>query len=101
MQVILGMQDAEKIDHVRNRLKRMKLYGQVSIHDLAEKKRLPYGSWLFNLVVVADAEKKNRNFEREEIWRIVRPAGGCLWELQQMRPTYRNALEGAGQWTHL
>ncbi|MDG2206487.1 MAG: PQQ-binding-like beta-propeller repeat protein [Pirellulales bacterium] len=101
MQVILGMQDAVKIEQERNRLNRMNLYGQVSIHNLADKKTLPYGNWLFNLVVVADAEKTNLNFDREEIWRVVRPSGGCLWDLKQIHPTYRDSLEGAGQWTHL
>ena len=101
MQVMLGMQDAAEIDRYRETLQRMKLYGQVTIHDLANKKTLPYVSWLFNLVVVADSEEENPRFDREELERVVRPAGGCLWDLKRMQPTYRDPLTGAGQWTHL
>ena len=101
VQVILGMHDAKKIKQVRDTLLQMNLYGQVTVHDLADKKTLPYTSWLFNVVVVEDAEGDTLPYDLDDIWRVVRPSGGCLWDLQQMRPTYREPLEGAGQWTHL
>ncbi|MEC7500497.1 MAG: PQQ-binding-like beta-propeller repeat protein [Planctomycetota bacterium] len=101
MQVILGMQNAEKIRQVRNTLNDLKLCGKVTVHDLAGKTSLPYGSWLFNLVVLEDVKKETLQFDREQVWRVVRPSGGCLWDLSRMQPNYRKSLQGAGQWTHL
>ena len=101
MQVILSMQDAAKIKSLRKRLQAMNLYGQVTVHDLKHQKRLPYGSWLFNLVVVSDLKGENLPLGREELWRVVRPAGGCLWDLATMQATVRDPLTGAGAWTHL
>ena len=101
MQVIVGMQDAAKIESLRKRLQAMNLYGQVTVHDLDHQEQLPYGSWLFNLVLVTDSKDNDLPFSPEELWRVVRPAGGCLWNVKTMQPTYRRPLAGAGEWTHL
>ena len=101
MQVIAGMQDMASIEHLREQIQAMNLYGRVTVHNLADRATLPYGNWLFNLVLVPDLAKTTIPFQDEESWRVVRPEGGCLWDLKKMQPHYQGKLEGTGQWTHL
>ncbi len=101
MQIVVGVPHAQKAAALREKLHQRQLYGQIVVHDLANAKRLPYGDWIFNVVVANRKAGSEALPPEEEVWRVVRPEGGCLWNGADRTPTFRKPLDGTGEWTHL
>ena len=85
----------------RTDLNRLGLYGsRVAIHDKSKwKGKLPYTSYLFNLVIVAD----ERPDLSQELARVTRPVGGVrlVRKGNEWQRIQRGSLAGAGEWSHM
>ncbi len=99
--VIVGMEkDPAKVRHARELLDREGLYGaRVTIHE-GDPAQAPYADYFADLVVSAggvEGQPIATGYER-----MIRPCGGasCLGAPGKMRATVREALAGAGDWTH-
>lgn len=106
--------DPETLDSARTRLEAAGLHGgRITIHHLDDSGRLPFGPYLFNLVVAGEGLDTNAEVE---LLRVVRPYGGQAFlrnpnldvdlaafaisrSASGIRLT-RQALEGAKNWTH-
>jgi outer membrane protein assembly factor BamB len=75
---------------------------RVSAHEV-KGTRLPFTDYFANLVVSESAlegESRAMGFAEAELERVVRPYGGLRWTDPGAGPARREALSGAGEWTH-
>jgi outer membrane protein assembly factor BamB len=94
---VVGVEpDPAKVARSRKALAEAGLYGRAVVHALRPDGELPYTDYLFNLVVVEGAAR------RDEVMRVTRPEGGAAVFLRSSREVVRReALEGTGEWTHM
>ena len=101
-QVVCVQRDAAAAAAARRRLGAAGLAGRVTVHHCTEAK-LPYGDYLFNLVVDADLlAGRPAAAPRAEMIRVLRPCGGTAVLGPQPEAIFtRGPLKGQGEWTHL
>ena len=82
-------------------LSRAGMYGRISVHE-GSLDRLPYGDYLFNLVLHGGLVTKIAfGGSREEARRVVAPVRGVAMLGSTPADVWkRPALEGAGRWSH-
>ena len=101
-QVVCVQREAAAATAARVRLDAAGLAGRVAVHHCPPGK-LPYGDYLFNLVVDADRlAGRSAAFSLGEVMRVLRPCGGLA--VLGPRPAdvvRRGPLDGQGEWTHL
>ena len=97
---IIGVEsDKTQVDRSRSMLAAEGYYGRVSIHHLANNKRLPYSDYLFNLIV---QDEPMVDVSRDEVERVLRPHGGiAVLDSDQTKVLERGPLDGIGEWTHM
>ena len=119
----------QNVDTTRNAIDKAGLYGRVVAHQ-KDYESLPYTKYFANLIVSDEALRTGKmSFEPEKTFRMLRPCGGTYalafpagklkpeqlqqwsrlhlpgWETENAENidlawTRRQALEGAGEWTH-
>ncbi len=112
LQVIGFEDDAAKVAAARRSLDRAGLYGRVVIHHGSLNKlpyKLPYGDWLFNLVMADGPMFSDRMSNRSDsIWRVLAP-GGTAWVQNIRAPDaperdpwrlFWTTFRDSSQWTH-
>ena len=129
LRVVCVESDAAKADAARRTLASAGVYGKrVAVHHV-DYDKLPYGDWLFNLIISDTALATSKiPGNAVEVMRVLRPGGGvlCIGLTKESNPdtlktwlgehakrtnittdkgtwaTYRSEpLPGAGEWTHL
>jgi outer membrane protein assembly factor BamB len=94
--------DRQTVAETRRRLQRDQRYpARVAVLQV-EPGRLPVADYVANLVVSARglAGETVDRWDREELMRVVRPAGGLAWLKPHQPPVERGPLPGAGRWVH-
>lgn len=88
--------DAQAVQAAREHIRKLGIYGPVSI-DLLDSKRLPYTDNLVNLIVAEDIS----DVPRAELMRVLAP-GGTLYAKRNGRwsRTVKQRPENIDEWTH-
>lgn len=96
--------DPAQVDRAKQRLTAAGLYGSRISVQLGELSHTRLPKYFANLIVSQrSTAEATIDLPRDEIARLQRPFGGvtCFGPLESMQITTRDALPGAGEWTHL
>ena len=89
--------DPQLINQLRRSLYKSGLYGKrITLHHTPDLKKIPLTSCTGNLVCT---ERKNNPSTNTELHRLTRPGGGVTI-IPGEKPSVRDPLPGAGEWTH-
>lgn len=98
--IIMLQPDAKKARQARQNLDSAGLSGRVVVQERTAADKLPYTSFLFNLVVRAEDAAKTDALD-EEARRVLKPCDGVyVWDVAGRKHDQAGPLAGAGEWTH-
>lgn len=103
LRVIIVDRHAKAIDELRTSLVQEGLYGTAVTAHHVPGDRLPFTNYFANVIVteILVNEAAEISWQKPEILRVLRPYGGLAWLERDRKPYRRNALPGAGDWSHL
>ena len=100
--VVVVDDDLSLVEGLRDRVLDEGLYGSRCAVHAIEPGRLPLADYCVNLLISSRGVvgKPEARWSRDELLRVVRPAGGVAWLDSGTAPVIREALPGAGRWVH-